>query len=335
MRKISVALASLLLAALLLGGCAPQSRTRTDVGPVPFDTVTSITGFERSNAKFEQVYGRVMDGLAEYHRLFDIYNEYDGINNLRTVNLAAGGEPVEVDARVIALLEFGKEAYELTGGRVNVAMGSVLALWHEAREETHVPPSAEALAEAAKHTDVDDIFIEGGNVRLADPEMSLDVGAIAKGFAVEAVCAQLEAEGLTGWLVSVGGNVRTLGAKGDGSPWRVAVSELSGTDYEDLRIPLVGLSAVTSGGDQRFFDYEGVRYNHIIDPETLFPSERFESVTVVTRDSGLADALSTGLFNMPLEEGLALVESLEGTEALWYLPDGRVVASEGLGGLLG
>ena len=335
MRKYPLALVSLLLAALLLGGCAPRSRTETTINQIPFDTVTSVTGWERSNAKFEEIYGRVMDGLAEYHRLFDIYNEYDGIANLRTVNLAAGGEPVEVDARVIALLRFGKEAYELTGGRVNIAMGSVLALWHEAREDTHVPPSEEALAEAAKHTNIDDVIIDGNTVRLADPEMSLDVGAIAKGFAVEAVCAELEAEGVTGWLVSVGGNVRTLGAKGDGKPWQIAVSELSGTEYEDVRIPLVGLSAVTSGADQRFFEYEGKRYNHIIDPETLFPSERYVSVTVVTRDSGLADALSTGLFNMPLEEGLALVESLEWTEALWYLTDGSVAASDGFGGLTG
>ena len=335
MRKFSKLIAAVLLAALLLGGCAPRSYSKTVISASLFDTVASVTGWERSRARFEETYGRITSALEEYHRLFDIYNEYDGLNNLRTVNLAAGGEPVEVDARITALLEFAREAYDLTGGRVNVAMGGVLALWHEAREDTHVPPSEEALAEAAKHTNIDDIVIEGNTVRLADPEMSLDVGAIAKGFAVEAVCAQLEAEGVTGWLVSVGGNVRTIGARGDGKPWQIAVSELSGTEYEDVRIPLTGLSAVTSGADQRYFEYEGVRYNHIIDPETLFPSARYNSVTVVTRDSGLADALSTGLFNMPLEEGLALVESLEGTEALWYLPDGSVAASDGLGGLLG
>lgn len=334
MRKLSLALASLLLAALLLGGCAPKRYGTTEVTAV-FDTVVTITGYERSRARFEEISGRIMSELGEYHKLFDIYNEYDGMTNLRTVNLAAGGEPVEVDARIIELLEFAKEACALTGGRVNAAMGSVLALWHEARDNTLVPPSEEALAEAAKHTNIDDMIIDGNTVRLADPDMSLDVGAIAKGFAVEAVCAQLEAEGVTGWLVSVGGNVRTLGARGDGKPWQIAVSELSGTEYEDVRIPLEGLSAVTSGADQRYFEYEGRRYNHIIDPETLFPSERYVSVTVVTRDSGLADALSTGLFNMPLKEGRALVASLEGTEALWYLPDGSVAVSDGLGGVLG
>lgn len=334
MRKLSCLLMAALLSALLLGGCAPRSYTNRIISHIPFDTITSVTGYEKSYARYEEIYGRIMSELEEYHRLYDIYNEYEGLNNLRTVNLAAGGEPVEVDGRIIELLEFGKQAYALTGGRVNIAMGSVLVLWHEAREETYVPPSDEALAEAAKHTDIDDIIIDGDTVRLADPEMSLDVGALAKGFAVEAICSELEAEGVTGWLVSVGGNVRALGRRGDGKPWSIAVSELYGTDYDSVRIPLDGLSAVTSGSDQRFFEYEGVRYNHIIDPETLFPSGRFVSVTVVTPDSGLGDALSTGLFNMPLEEGLALIESLEGTEALWYLPDGNAVASNGLAELL-
>ena len=333
MRKLSSLLAAALLAAVLLSGCAATTRySATDLSV--FDTVTSITGFERTKARFEGVSARITGELGEYHRLFDIYHEYEGINNLRTVNLAAGGEPVEVDGRIIELLEFGRQAYELTGGRVNIAMGSVLALWHEAREETHVPPSPEALAEAAKHTNIDDMIIEGSTVRLADPEMSLDVGAIAKGFAVEAVCSELEAEGVTGYLVNCGGNVRASGARGDGSPWRVAVSDPTETDREMI-LALNGLSAVTSGVDQRWFEYEGVRYHHIIDPETLFPREGCVSVTVVTRDSALADALSTGLFNMTPEEGLALVETLDGTEALWRLPDGSAVASPGFGGLLG
>ena len=332
MRKLSIALAAVLLAALLLGGCAATTRYgSTDL--TVFDTVTSITGFERTRAKFDGVAARITGELGEYHRLFDIYHEYEGINNLRTVNLAAGGEPVEVDPRIVALLESGIRAYELTGGRVNIAMGSVLALWHEAREETRVPPSPDALAEAAKHTDINDVIIEGNTVRLADPEMSLDVGAIAKGFAVEAVCSALEAEGVTGYLINCGGNVRAIGARSDGSPWRIAVSDPTETDAE-MMLALSGLSAVTSGVDQRYFEYGGVRYHHIIDPETLFPREGIVSVTVVTRDSGLADALSTGLFNMPPEEGLALVESLEATEALWRLPDGSVVASSGFGGLL-
>ncbi len=331
MRKTAVLLAAALIAAILFGGCGSSKYSVTDL--TVFDTVTVITGWEHSRADFDETADRILGALREYHRLYDIYNEYDGMNNLRTVNLAAGTSPVEVDPRITALLTYAREAYDLTDGRVNAAMGSVLSLWHTARTETLVPPDPDALAEAALHTDFDDVVIDGGTVFLADPEMSLDVGALAKGYAVEAVCAALEAEGVTGYLVNVGGNVRAIGARGDGTPWRVAVSDPTGTET-GLTLKIVGLAAVTSGTDQRYFEYEGVSYHHIIDPETLMPSGRYAAVTVISPDSGLADALSTGLFNMSTEEGLALIDSLDGTEALWRLPDGSSVRSAGFGGLV-
>lgn len=331
MRKTAFLLAAAMLAAIFLGGCGYSKYSVTDL--TVFDTVTVITGWERSRADFDETAGRILDALREYHRLYDIYNEYDGVNNLRTVNLAAGTAPVETDPRITELLTHARQVYDLTGGRVNAAMGSVLSLWHEARTETLVPPDPAALAEAARHTDFDSVVIDGSSVFLADPGMSLDVGALGKGFAVEAVCSALEAEGVTGYLVNVGGNVRAIGARGDGTPWRVAVSDPTGTET-GLTLSLIGLAAVTSGTDQRYFEYGGATYHHIIDPETLMPSTRFAAVTVVSPDSGLADALSTALFNMSVEEGLALIDSLDGTEALWRLPDGSSAASAGFGGLL-
>jgi thiamine biosynthesis lipoprotein len=144
------------------------------------------------------------------------------------------------------------------------------------------------------------------------------VGAIAKGWAVQKV-AENAPKGL---LISVGGNVCATGAKDDtGTPWVVGIQDPDGGDKYLHTIYITQGCVVTSGDYQRTFPVDGKFYHHIIDPDTLFPSEYFRSVTVICDDSGLADALSTALFVMPLEEGLALAEKC-GVEAMWLHRDG-------------
>lgn len=326
MKKCFIPVLVLVFAAMFFSGCGTAKYTKTDLSL--FDTVTVITGFERSKARFDETADYIIDSLREYHQLFDIYHEYDGLTNICTINRNAGGNALAVDERIIELLQSAKNVYDVTNGAVNVAMGSVLSLWHEARTNTMVPPAEDALLNASLHTDYNCVVISGNTVRLTDPDMSIDVGAIAKGFAVEAICRKLEADGISGYLLNVGGNVRTIGKRADGTDWRIAVSDPTGTQT-DLVLNISGLSAVTSGTDQRYFEYNGEVYHHIIDPETLYPSTRYASVTIVSPDSGLADGLSTGLFNMNLEDGLALIDSLEGTDALWRFPDGSSVMTDG------
>jgi thiamine biosynthesis lipoprotein len=196
----------------------------------------------------------------------------------------------------------------------------------------------EKLTEAAKHTDIECLVIdeENSTVTITDPAMTLDVGAIAKGYAVEMVARSLEERGITGYVINVGGNVRTVGAKGDGTPW-VAGIENPDTDAEEPYVAylnLTGESVVTSGSYQRYYLVNGKRFHHIIDAETLMPAEGFLSVSVVCKHSGQGDALSTALFCMTLEEGLALVESLPDAEAFWVLPDGTTKQSQGFSAYL-
>ena len=157
-----------------------------------FDTMTNIVGYAESEAAFSEAVSGIHDELVEYHQLYDIYNEYEGINNLKTVNDNAGGEPVEVDQRIIDLLVFAREMYEATGGKTDVALGAVLRIWHDARETAINDPSAayvpteEELEAANGHTDFGSIVIDeaNGTVQITDPEASIDVGGIAKGYAV-------------------------------------------------------------------------------------------------------------------------------------------------------
>ena len=329
---------SLLLLLCLLTGCAagaaePERKQYTASFLDVFDTITSIVGKADSEETFRAASQAVHEELLEYHRLFDIYNDYEGINNLKTINDHAGIAPVEVDERIIALLKDCKFYHELTGGVVNPAMGSVLKLWHVARNDgindpaNACLPDMEALTEAAQHMDLGAVVIDeaASTVYISDADVQLDVGAVAKGWATQRV-AEAAPEGL---LISVGGNVCATGPKDEtGTPWVVGVQDPDGGDQYLHTLYLTKGSLVTSGDYQRAYVVDGELYHHIIDPNTLYPSTLWRSVTILCGDSGLADALSTALFLLPQEEGQALLDKT-GAEAMWVDRAGNNFYSSG------
>ncbi len=308
-----------------------------------FDTVTIIMGYTETKEEFDAVCEDIKSLLEEYHRLFTIYNRFENLNNLVTINDVTDGkhQVVKVDEKIIDMLVFAKEMYKKTNGKVNIAMGSVLSIWHVYRNEgldnpskAQLPPM-EKLKEANKHTDINDLIIdeEKNTVYIADPLMKLDVGALAKGYAVEKIGEYLEGKGIDGFLLNVGGNIRTVGYAGtEGERWKAGI-ENPDTENEEKPyieyIKVAGESIVTSGSYQRFYVVNGENYHHIIDPETLMPGVKFKSVSVITNDSGLGDAFSTALFIMDYQKGKALVEKTENIEAMWVMPDGEQRYSSG------
>jgi len=318
-----------------LSACSSQEMTRYEAEFLRlFDTVTQIVGYSESKDEFSDQVQMIHDNLEEYHQLYDIYNEYDGINNIKTINDHAGISPVKVDQRIIDMLLFSKEAYEISNGKVNVAFGAVLKIWHDYRDdgidnpEKAMLPPIDMLMEAAKHTDINNVIIdeENSTVFLSDPQMSLDVGAIAKGYAVEEISKMALENGLTSALISVGGNVRSIGVKADsGKRWTVGIKNPLDADSKNIgRVGLEDASLVTSGIYQRYYTVDSKRYHHIIDPDTLFPAEHFASITILCSDSGMADALSTSVFTMPFEQGYELIENLPNIEAVWVFHDGEI-----------
>ncbi len=326
----------LLLLSLLLSGCSGQVQEQkqyTATFLTLFDTVTTITGKAESEAAFTEKAASVRDILQEYHQLFDIYNDYEGLNNLKTINDAAGIAPVKVEKEIIALLKDCKIYYDLTGGKVNAAMGSVLYLWHEAREDSYNDPTnaylpdPEALEEAKKHCSFDSIVIdeEASTVYITDPNVRLDVGAIAKGWATQRA-AEAAPSGL---LISVGGNVCATGPKDEaGTAWVVGIQNPDGGEGYLHTLYVTTGSVVTSGDYQRNFAVDGKLYHHLIDPDTLYPAAYWRSVTILCDDSGLADALSTALFLLPREEGQALLDSCNAL-AMWVDAQGNCFYSPG------
>lgn len=347
MVKKAVGAFLVIAAAINLSACSMQKeKVRYSKAYLEFfDTVTQIVGYEEDEETFSRNCEKVYSLFEEYHQLTDIYHSYEGVNNVRTINRSAGIEPVKVDEKLINLLEFSKEMYTVTNGKCNIAMGSVLSIWHKYREqgiddpESAELPPVEDLVSASEHCSIDDLIIDraAGTVYLSDPEMSLDLGAAAKGYAVERAAELLASEGVTsGYSLNVGGNVRTIGTKNDGSDWAAGIQNPD-TESEQpyiVRLKLNGMALVTSGNYQRYYEVDGVRYHHIIDPDTLMPLNYFDSVTILCNDSGKADALSTALFNMTIPDGKALLENLEGVDAIWVLPDGSYDCTEGFAKLI-
>lgn len=304
-----------------------------------FDTVTSIIAYTESEEIFQENVKILYEELSLYHKLYDIYKDYDGINNIKTINDNAGIKPVKVDEKIIDLLVLAKEMYEKTDGKINVASGSVLSIWHKYRNEgienpqnAKLPPMEE-LKEASSHTDINQLIIDTKNstIYLEDSQMSLDVGAIGKGFATQKVAEFAKEMGMTNFLISVGGNIVSEGTRVDGSAWLLGIQNPDTESREAYveKVALSGETLVTSGNYQRYYIVDGKQYHHIIDMDTLMPSNYFASVSIITKNSGMADALSTAVYNMTLEEGKALIESIENTEAYWILKDGTKVYTDG------
>ena len=341
-----------LLSLLVMSACAaPAAQESAAETPLPqkiepkgkvyysyFDTVSYVYDYAGDSAeRFDERSAEVSHILSDYHRFFDIYHEYSGVNNLCTLNKAAGGEALELDERLIDFLLYAKEMYTLTNGEMNVMLGAVLRPWHDCREAASSDPlsaaipDADTLRQAARHTGIEllEIDAEKRTARIADPEASIDVGALGKGYATERAAEFLESDGAYGYVLNIGGNIRCIGTRPDGSGWVTAIRDPFDDESYCRSIRISDTACVTSGIYERYFTVKGQRYHHIIDKDTLYPAAHFASLTVVTHDSALADALSTALFCMSIPEGEALARRVGGVELLWILPDGEMHATPG------
>lgn len=306
----------------------------------PFDTVTVFIAYAESEAAFNQSANLVFERLEELHRLYDIFNAYQDLNNLYTINAQAGIAPVGVSVEIIDMLTAAREAYDLTDGRTNAALGPVLRIWHDYRTrafedpEAAQTPSIAVLQEAAAHISMADVVIDAGNrtVFLPHQGMSLDVGSVAKGYAAGLAMDAATDAGLEAALLNVGGHVVALGAPPGREHWNIAIqnpeSGQPGAPPAIDSVQLTDAAVSISGALQRFYMVDEQIFGHVIDPDTLMPADLFGQVVVIHPVSWLADVLSTALFVLPQTEGAELA-AIAGAEALWIDLDGNWVATPG------
>lgn len=310
-----------------------------------FDTVSNIYSYAGdSEEEFNENSAYAASILEEYHKLFDIYHEYTDVVNLCTINKNAGGKPQKVDDKLIDFLLYAKELYDLTNGKMNIMLGALLKPWHDARtiasaspKDAKLPDKA-VLEEAKKHTSISSLVIDKENktVYILDKDASLDVGAIGKGYATEMAGKALEAKGCTSYVLNIGGNIKIIGTKKSGDGWITGIKDPLNSDYGyAMYLKLADISCVTSGNYERYFTIDGVKYHHIIDPDTLYPANYFVSITIITKNSGLADALSTALFCMSYEDGIKIIENIKNNieddiDVVWIYEDGSKVTTPGV-----
>ena len=321
-------LLSLLLSAL--PSCQRSPREYDTSWFEYFDCFSQLTAYAQTQEEFDE-YANVCESiLTEYHQLLDIYHEYDGITNLKTINQISPKESIAIDEKLGEFLAFGKEMHQLTNGYTNMAMGSVLSLWHTARE-TKTLPDENVLLTANEHVDINDLLISEDltSVQKLDPELQIDAGAIGKGFVAKKIANELTALGCESFLLNLGGNLLGHGTKSQGDAWHAGIENPLEGGLLDYSVNISDLSLVTSGSYYRYFYVGETKYHHIIHPKTLTPENYYLSVSILCPDSAVADALSTALFSMSVEEGKKILAQREDVEALWLFPDGSVHMTDG------
>ncbi len=320
-----------LAAWLSVGGFFRNRLASVEKTEVIMDTSVTVKLFASSRREGE----RLIDlAFVEARRVERIMEPYKGDGELKRLNARdrAGSFPAEEELRMVlgASLDMTMQSH----GAFDPTIGTVKQLWNF-EEGGPVPPSAR-ISEALAHVGPGRVAIKGDSIWFADPEVQLDLGGSAKGYAVDRMIAVLRDAGVESCLVNAGGDIRTAGEKPGGDPWVIAVRHprMSRT----LVMKPVPLPAVATSGDyERFFVENGIRYHHILDPKTGYPTRECASVTAWASTALEADILSTTIFVLGPEEGLAFAENRPDTEALiFYERDGELdaVMTSGIVGVI-
>lgn len=332
LRRITVALG---LAAVVAGvtGCQSTDEPVSDTTQL-LGTILRVTiqdgGY--STEMIDEVFERVAEIEA---KMSTSEEDYDDTELLR-VNRAAGERAVPVSPDTFAVLERAQYYSRITDGAFDVTIWPLVRLWGIGSGGMSVPPEADITA-ARNHVNYRMLELDpdGETAYLPEASMGVDVGAIAKGYAADEAARILDEAGVEHALLDFGGNILVMGTKRDGSLWRIGVQR---PDSERSRylgiVSTADRTVVTSGPYERFFVEDGVRYHHILDPDTGYPARNgIQQVTIIAERSMDADALSTSTYVLGLPEGLELAESLDGVEAIFVTEEREIHLTSGAGEL--
>lgn len=310
-----------LVLALLPTACLAAGQEKKSVTGFYFDTVVTLTAYVDDETVLK-------DALEECERYEKLLSRTVEGSDVWRINHAEG-KRVNVSGDTVKILKTARRVSLLSEGAFDVTIAPAAELWDFTSGEAKLPDAA-ALEAAAARVDWTRIKITGRVVTLPE-DMQIDLGGVAKGYIADAIRDRLIKRGVKSAVLSFGGNIVTIGTKPSGKPWKVGIQDIDGeTGAYMLVAESRGGSIVTSGIYERGFDLDGVRYHHILDPETGWPvRNELASVTVFSEDSALADALSTAVLVLGPEKGMELIESLEEAEAVLIARDSTVTMSSG------
>lgn len=327
--------ATLLLGVINCPACSGSSEQPTTIATELSATRTigvmgtelSITAWSSDQEKLE----RALDAaVAEIQRVEDLMTDWRA-SPLTSLNLATGLGPHQVPLELAELIDRGLTVGELTSGAFDITFRTFGRLWDFKASPAKLPqPTEIELALARCGWDKVEVDLHAGYGTVKKPEgLEIGLGGIAKGYGVDRAMAVLMEHGLSDAIVNAGGDLKALGRNGE-ELWTIAIQHPRDRERVLAVIPVSNTCVVTSGDYERFFEYEGKRYHHILDPRTGFPATGCMSATVVAPDAAIADALATAICVLGPSEGLALIEQLPRIEALAVDLDGEVHASSGL-----
>lgn len=311
-----------------LSGCAHTKEPVFGSG-FYFDTVIQITLYDAGR---EECLAECLSLAEQYEQLFSPTIEGSDIWNINH----SSGEPVEVSDETIHLLQTALSYCELTGGRIDITIESVSRLWdfhtQNSSDDLSRKPSDPALSEALPHVDYRNVVIDGNTVALLDPDASVSLGFIAKGYVADRMKEYLLSQNIKSAIINLGGNLVAVGNRPDGTSFQFGIQkpfDVQGTPITVLSVS--DSSVVSSGIYERYFYQDDILYHHLLDPENGYPIQNnLLSVTILSGSSAVGDALSTSCFVLGLEDGMALVESLDNTEAVFITDDYALHCSSGL-----
>lgn len=314
----------LLIAVLTLSGCSQKKVDTYSHDFFAMDTYINCKVAEDKTVS-EQGLQAVEKAFMDIDRMT---NRFDSQSELHLINQNAGIAPVKVSDDVFTLIKTGVEWYQKTDGAFNILIGSVMDLWGFGTDHPAVP-DGQKIKTALLKIDCSKIVLDEAQSTVFLPEkgMVMDLGGIAKGYATDKAVAALKQLGIKNALINAGGNVYVLGKKADGTPWRVGVQDPR--HAEGVKAILQGhdQALVSSGDYQRYFEVEGVRYHHIIDPSNGFPSRSSAGTTVIMKSATLADVFSTTLFIKGPQQGLDYAAGIPEVEAVMIIgADGKMAA---------
>jgi thiamine biosynthesis lipoprotein len=290
-------------------------------------TLVTITAVASDN---EAGHKAVQAGFNEIKRLERLLSTWIPESELSQVNAEAGRRPMTVSRETMDLVVRSMEITRLTEGGFNIAVGPAVEAW-SVTDRQHIP-SDEELQRLKSLVDVTRIQVDVGaqTIFLPHKGMKIDVGGIGKGYAADRAAEEMKKAGAQGGVVALSGDIKTFGAPPDAAGFPVGIKH---PRKEGAVIAIIDLQdeAISTAGDyERFFERDGVRYHHILDPQTLQPARSCQSVTVIGKEGVMVDGLDTGIFVLGPERGMALVERLSGVEAVIIDGQGRMTVSSGL-----
>ena len=306
-------LCAFIICSLFLTGCTVNKEPISKTG-IYFDTVISIKLYDSQDT---EILEQCFSFCEEFEHTISRTIETSEISQINHSN----GKPVTVSNTTIELLEQGIHYSELTNGAFDISIAPLSELWDFKNNPGKVP-SENDIQDALSHVSYENILIDGNTVTLLDPDMSIDLGAIAKGYMADQLKSYLLSQGVESALIDLGGNILAVGSKPDNSNFTIGIKK----PFEDGEMisteSISDISVVTSGCYERYFEVDDKIYHHILNTETGYPCDNgLYSVTIFSENSVDGDALSTSCFALGLEEGVKLIESLDSIDALFVTSD--------------